>query len=83
MAATSSAGKYRRDENTENEVRDFGDSAKRQAIQFGQVASVFSAVVYYNQISGQLDGAVHVPRGQSIPDVNQLVSCRVEENVAA
>ncbi|KDN62693.1 hypothetical protein CSUB01_10074 [Colletotrichum sublineola] len=71
MAATSSAGKYRRNKGT-NEVQDFGGSAKRQTIQLGQEANVFSAVIYYNLISRHLDGVVHVPRGQSIPDVNQF-----------
>ncbi|WQF90376.1 hypothetical protein CDEST_15390 [Colletotrichum destructivum] len=73
MADTSSAGKYRRDKYTKNEAQDFGGSAKRQAIQLGQEANVFSAVIYYNLISKQMDGAVHVPRGQSIPNVNQLL----------
>ncbi|KAK2005685.1 hypothetical protein LZ32DRAFT_623531 [Colletotrichum eremochloae] len=48
-------------------------NAKRQAIQLGREANVFSAVIYYNPISKRLDAAVHVPRGQSIPDVNQLL----------
>ncbi|KAF4772717.1 hypothetical protein HER10_EVM0004341 [Colletotrichum scovillei] len=53
-------------------VRKCGASAKRKAVQLGEGAHVFSAVVHFNPTYGQLDGAVHVPDGQSIPDLAEL-----------
>ncbi|KAI3534606.1 hypothetical protein CABS03_15111 [Colletotrichum abscissum] len=55
-------------------VRKCGASAKRKAVQLGEGAQVFSAVVHFNPTYGQLDGAVHVPDGQSIPDVNRFLA---------
>ncbi|KAI8278871.1 hypothetical protein K4K60_005888 [Colletotrichum sp. SAR11_57] len=59
------------DEDIDTRVRGFGDSVKRQALRLGQKAGAFSFVLYYDPIAGQFDGAVHVPEGQGIPDVNR------------
>ncbi|KDN60879.1 hypothetical protein CSUB01_12459 [Colletotrichum sublineola] len=56
-----------------DKVRKSGSSAKRKAIQLGKEAGVFSAVVYFNPTYGCLEGAVHVPDGQVIPDVNRFL----------
>ncbi|KAK1966791.1 hypothetical protein LY78DRAFT_669483 [Colletotrichum sublineola] len=59
-----------------DKVRKSGSSAKRKAIQLGKEAGVFSAVVYFNPTYGCLEGAVHVPDGQVIPDVNRFAPTR-------
>ncbi|KDN60302.1 hypothetical protein CSUB01_12560 [Colletotrichum sublineola] len=62
------------DKKAKEKVRKCGGSAKRKAVQLGLGARVFSAVVHFNPTYGKLDGAVYVPQGQSIPNVNQFVS---------
>ncbi|WQF90552.1 hypothetical protein CDEST_15566 [Colletotrichum destructivum] len=62
------------DKKAKEKVRKCGGSAKRKAVQLGKGARVFSAVVHFNPTYGELDGAVYVPQGQSIPDVNQFVT---------
>lgn len=65
---------YEHDKKAKEMVRKRGGSAKGKAIKFGQEARVFSATIHYNPTYGQLDGAIHIPEGQSIPDVHQFVS---------
>ncbi|WQF76850.1 hypothetical protein CDEST_01864 [Colletotrichum destructivum] len=62
------------DKKAKEKVRKCGGSAKRKAVQLGKGARVFSAVVHFNPTYGELDGAVYVPQGQSIPDVNQFLA---------
>ncbi|WQF76909.1 hypothetical protein CDEST_01923 [Colletotrichum destructivum] len=62
------------DKKAKEKVRKCGGSAKRKALKLGQGARVFSAVVHFNPTYGKLDGAVYVPQGQSIPDVNQFLT---------
>ncbi|KAH0419499.1 hypothetical protein CcaCcLH18_14368 [Colletotrichum camelliae] len=62
------------DKKAKEKVRKRGSSAKLKAVQTGKGAGVFSAVIYFNPTYGQLDGAVHVPEGQSMPDVNQFLA---------
>ncbi|KAF4473969.1 hypothetical protein CGGC5_v016913 [Colletotrichum fructicola Nara gc5] len=62
------------DKKAKEKVRKCGKSAKRKAVQLGEGARVFSAVIHFNPTYGQLDGAVHVPEGQSMPDVNQFLA---------
>ncbi|OHE91427.1 hypothetical protein CORC01_13292 [Colletotrichum orchidophilum] len=62
------------DKKAKEKVRKCGGSAKRKAVQLGQGAGVFSAVIHFNPTYGQLDGAVYIPEGQSIPDVNHFLA---------
>ncbi|GKT51721.1 uncharacterized protein ColSpa_11902 [Colletotrichum spaethianum] len=62
------------DKKAKEKVRKCGESAKRKAVQLGLGARVFSAVVHFNPTYGKLDGAVYVPQGQSIPDVNRFLA---------
>ncbi|KAK1641525.1 hypothetical protein BDP81DRAFT_403559 [Colletotrichum phormii] len=62
------------DKKAKEKVRKCGASAKRKAVQLGKGAQVFSAVIHFNPTHGQLDGAVYVPDGQSIPDVNGFLA---------
>ncbi|OHE90304.1 hypothetical protein CORC01_14391 [Colletotrichum orchidophilum] len=59
-----------REKRAKDKVRKSGPSAQGKALQLGEFAGVFSAVVYFNPTYGWLDGAIHVPEGQDIPDVN-------------
>ncbi|KAK1659751.1 hypothetical protein BDP55DRAFT_636591 [Colletotrichum godetiae] len=59
--------------NMETKAREFGGSIKQQVSRLGHEAGVFSAVVYYNPISGRFDGAAFVPEGHDVPDVNRLL----------
>lgn len=67
---------FTHDKKAKEKVRKCGTSAKRKALQLGKGARVFSAVIHFNPTYGQLDGAVHIPEGQSMPDVNEFVSRR-------
>ncbi|GKT61195.1 patatin-like serine hydrolase [Colletotrichum tofieldiae] len=62
------------DKRAKDKVRKSGGSAKRKAVQLGEEARVFSAVVHFNPTYGRLDGAIHVPEGQHIPDVNGFLA---------
>ena len=42
-------------------------SLQRKAVELGQKANVFAAVVYWNPTHQQFDAAVHIPRGQTLP----------------
>ncbi|KAL0929508.1 uncharacterized protein CTRU02_215407 [Colletotrichum truncatum] len=64
---------YKHDKRAKDKVRKSGGSAMRKAIQLGEEARVFSAVVHFNPTYGRLDGAVYVPEGESIPDVNAFL----------
>ncbi|KAK7433491.1 hypothetical protein Landi51_13894 [Colletotrichum acutatum] len=57
----------------ETKARAFGGSIKQQVSRLGHEAGVFSAVIYYNPISGLFDGAAYVPEGHDVPDVNRLL----------
>ncbi|KZL84647.1 patatin-like serine hydrolase [Colletotrichum incanum] len=72
--ASSEKTIYTYDKRAKDKVRKSGDSAKGKAVQLGEVARVFSTVVYFNPTHGRLDGAIHVPEGQSIPDVNGFLA---------
>ncbi|GKT51726.1 uncharacterized protein ColSpa_11907 [Colletotrichum spaethianum] len=72
--ASSEKTIYTYDKRAKDKVRKSGDSAKRKAVQLGEEARVFSAVVHFNPTHGRLDGAIHVPEGQSIPDVNGFLA---------
>ncbi|OHE93866.1 hypothetical protein CORC01_10765 [Colletotrichum orchidophilum] len=63
-----------------DKVRKSGTSAQGKALQLGEFAGVFSAVVYYNPTYGWLDGAIHVPEGQDIPDVNAFFAQILNES---
>ncbi|KAK2731620.1 hypothetical protein CKAH01_19056 [Colletotrichum kahawae] len=53
-----------------DKVRKSGTSAERKIIQLGETSQVFSTVVYFNPTHERLEGAVYVPEGQYMPDVN-------------
>ncbi|WQF77094.1 hypothetical protein CDEST_02108 [Colletotrichum destructivum] len=72
--ASSETTIYTYDKRAKDKVRKSGDSAKRKAVQLGEGARVFSAVVHFNPTHERLDGAIHVPEGQSIPDVNGFLA---------
>ncbi|KAI3526974.1 hypothetical protein CABS02_15471 [Colletotrichum abscissum] len=57
----------------EIKAREFGGSIKQQVSRLGHEAGVFSAVIYYNPISGRFDGAAYVPEGHDVPNVNRLL----------
>ncbi|KAK1656532.1 hypothetical protein BDP55DRAFT_735624 [Colletotrichum godetiae] len=59
-----------REKRAKDKVRKSGTSAQGKALRLGEFADVFSAVVYYNPTYRWLDGAIHVPEGQDMPDVN-------------
>ncbi|KAE9571071.1 hypothetical protein CGMCC3_g12956 [Colletotrichum fructicola] len=62
------------DKRAKDKVRKSGSSAQRKVIQLGEIGRVFSAVVYFNPTYGRLDGAVHLPEGQDIPDLNGFLA---------
>ncbi|KZL70485.1 C2H2 finger domain-containing protein [Colletotrichum tofieldiae] len=64
---------YEHGKKAKDKVRKCGGSVIRKTLKLGQEAGVFTATIHYNPTYGQLDGAVHVPEGQSIPDVKQLL----------
>ncbi|KAK0373222.1 C2H2 finger domain-containing protein [Colletotrichum limetticola] len=64
---------YEHDKRAKEKVRKCGGSAMRKTLKLGQEARVFTATIHFNPTYGQLDGAVHVPEGQSIPDINQFL----------
>ncbi|KAK2051411.1 hypothetical protein LY76DRAFT_640144, partial [Colletotrichum caudatum] len=73
MAAfPSHSVEYEHDKKDKEKVRKRGNSAKNKTVKLGREARVFSATVHYNPTYGQLDGAIYVPEGQSIPDVNKF-----------
>ncbi|KAL0929492.1 uncharacterized protein CTRU02_215658 [Colletotrichum truncatum] len=76
MAPVTSGGEvaFVYDKKAKEKVRKCGGSAKRKAVQLGKGARVFSAVIHFNPTYGKLDGAVYVPQGESIPDVNQFLA---------
>ncbi|KAH9225167.1 hypothetical protein K456DRAFT_1421164 [Colletotrichum gloeosporioides 23] len=53
-----------------DKVRKSGTSAERKIFQLGEKSQVFSTVVYFNPTYERLEGAVYVPEGQYVPDVN-------------
>ncbi|KAJ0333834.1 hypothetical protein KNSL1_013722 [Colletotrichum chrysophilum] len=53
-----------------DKVRKSGRSAEGKIIQLGETSQVFSTVVYFNPTYERLEGAVYVPEGQYMPDVN-------------
>ncbi|KAE9567986.1 hypothetical protein CGMCC3_g15833 [Colletotrichum fructicola] len=53
-----------------DKVRKSGRSAEGKIIQLGETSQVFSTVVYFNPTHDRLEGAVYVPGGQYMPDVN-------------
>ncbi|KDN68183.1 hypothetical protein CSUB01_10566 [Colletotrichum sublineola] len=74
MAAFSSPSiEYEHDKKEKEKVRKRGNSAKDKTVKLGREARVFSATVHYNPTYRQLDGAIYVPEGQSIPDVNKFL----------
>ncbi|KDN60007.1 hypothetical protein CSUB01_08018 [Colletotrichum sublineola] len=69
----ASSEKKTRERRAKAKIRKSGSSAKRKVAQLGEDAGVFSAVVYFNPTYGRLEGAIHVPDGQSIPDMNRFL----------
>ncbi|GKT88533.1 patatin-like serine hydrolase [Colletotrichum tofieldiae] len=63
--ASSEKTIYTYDKRAKDKVRKSGDSAKGKAVQLGEVARVFSTVVYFNPTHGRLDGAIHVPKAKA------------------
>ncbi|KAF4418768.1 hypothetical protein CFRS1_v014958 [Colletotrichum fructicola] len=61
-----------------DKVRKSGRSAEGKIIQLGETSQVFSTVVYFNPTHDRLEGAVYVPGGQYMPDVNGFVSLSAE-----
>ncbi|KDN71875.1 hypothetical protein CSUB01_09608 [Colletotrichum sublineola] len=54
-------------------VQKRGKSLQRKTVQLGKLAGGFSATVYWHPRLREYQGAIHVPKGQSIPDVSQLL----------
>lgn len=61
------------DKKVKETVRKRGSSALRKAISLGRDANVFSLHIHWNPTCGALDGAIHLPEGQKLPDLNQFV----------
>ncbi|KAL4403530.1 hypothetical protein CABS03_15181 [Colletotrichum abscissum] len=69
-----------REKRAKDKVRKSGTSAQGKALRLGEFADVFSAVVYYNPTYRWLDGAIHVPEGQDVPDVNAFFAQILNES---
>ncbi|KAK0369578.1 C2H2 finger domain-containing protein [Colletotrichum limetticola] len=74
MAVSSSPDSgHDQDKKAKAKVRKSGRSAISKTLKLGREARVFTATIHYNPTYRQLDGAIHVPEGQSIPDVNRFL----------
>jgi len=62
------------DRRKKEKVRKCGSSAKGKAVKLGRDGNVFSVHIHYNPTHHILDGAIHLPVGQSLPDLNKFVS---------
>ncbi|KAK1658075.1 hypothetical protein BDP55DRAFT_683744 [Colletotrichum godetiae] len=71
--SSSSHNEHNQDTKAKAKVRKSGRSAISKTLKLGREARVFTATIHYNPTYRQLDGAIHVPEGQSIPDVNQFL----------
>ncbi|KAH8194411.1 hypothetical protein TruAng_011418 [Truncatella angustata] len=54
-------------------ARRSGPSLKRKTISLGKKGKVFSAVVYYDPTSCEMEAAMYLPAGQALPDLKDLV----------
>lgn len=56
-----------------DKARKSGLSLRRKTIKLGKDCNVFSALVYWNPTHRRMETVMHLPRGQTLPDVNGLV----------
>ncbi|KAK7937633.1 uncharacterized protein PG986_014501 [Apiospora aurea] len=55
-----------------DKVRKSGLSLENKTLDLGRYCNVFSALAYWNPTHERWDTAMHVPRGQRVPDLNRI-----------
>lgn len=68
MGETSNHSKPEKDK-----ARKRGRSLKGKTIELGNYCNTFAALVYWDPTHRQLEHALHLPEGQTIPDLNKFV----------
>ncbi|KAH7303140.1 hypothetical protein B0I35DRAFT_447229 [Stachybotrys elegans] len=58
-------------------ARKRGGSAMKKALQTGEQCGIFTAFIYWNPTYQELQGAMHLPPGIELPDLNKFVSSRI------
>ena len=66
-----------------DKVRKSGLSLENKTRELGRYCDVFSALVYWNPTRERMETAMHVPRGQRVPDLNRIVRLHVPVTVPA
>ena len=56
-----------------DKIRKSGLSLQNKAIKLGEQCDIFSALAYWNPTHKRMETVMHLPRGQTLPDVNKLV----------
>ena len=56
-----------------DKVRKSGLSLQNKTKDLGRFCDVFSALAYWNPTHERMETAMHVPRGQRVPDLNRIV----------
>ncbi|CAJ2512697.1 Uu.00g008160.m01.CDS01 [Anthostomella pinea] len=49
-----------------------GTSLQKKTVELGEIANVLIALIYWNPTHNHFEKAVHVPKGQSLPDATEL-----------
>ncbi|KAG9249570.1 uncharacterized protein F5Z01DRAFT_668885 [Emericellopsis atlantica] len=53
-----------------NLLRKRANTAKPRTLRLGQDCNIFTVLIYYNLVREALDGVVHLPEGETLPDLN-------------
>ena len=64
-----------------DKVRKSGLSLQNKTQDLGRYCDVFSALAYWNPTHERMETAMHVPRGQRVPDLNRIVRPHVPVTV--
>ena len=64
-----------------DKVRKSGLSLQNKTKDLGRYCDVFSALAYWNPTHERMETAMHVPRGQRVPDLNRIVRPHVPVTV--
>ena len=54
-------------------IRKSGQSLQDKTTKLGEDCGIFTAPVYWNPTHQRMEVVMHLPRGQTLPDVNRLV----------
>lgn len=71
--SVNSSATMANDKSKKDKIRKSGRSLQEKTMKLGRVCDVFSALVYWNPTHRRMERVMHLPRGQTMPDVNRLV----------